>query len=165
MEQKQHYVAVGIDVAKATLSVCLRSREGKETALMIRNTKTDINKKLISKLHGFDGKIVLEATNHYHWLTALILARKGYNVHAVNPLLAKQYTSGNIRKVKTDKADAAGLARMAQVADNLPPLLGLDVNLGSPYGDATNIHEASGLGAKTYLKATLTDGAASCARA
>ena len=121
MEQKQNYVAVGIDVAKATLSVCLRSREGKETALMIRNTEADINKELISKLNGFNGKIVLEATNHYHWLVALLLAHRGYNVHAVNPLLAKQYTSGNIRKVKTDKADAAGLARMAEVADNLPP--------------------------------------------
>lgn len=121
MEQKQDYTAVGIDVAKATLSVCLRSREGKETALMIRNTKADISKKLISKLKGFNGKIVLEATNHYHWLVALLLAQHGCNVHAVNPLLAKQYTSGNIRKVKTDKADAAGLARMAEVADNLPP--------------------------------------------
>lgn len=121
MEQKQHYVAVGIDVAKATLSVCLRSREGKETALLIRNIEADINKKLISKLNGFNGKIVLEATNHYHWLVTLLLTEAGLNVHVVNPLLAKQYTSGNIRKVKTDKADASGLARMAHVADNVPP--------------------------------------------
>lgn len=125
MEQKQNYAAVGIDVAKATLSVCFRSREGKETALMIRNTKADINKKLIIKLHGFNGKIVLEATNHYHWLVTLLLTEVGLNVHVVNPLLAKQYTSGNIRKVKTDKADAAGLARMAEVADNLPPSFAL----------------------------------------
>ena len=38
----------------------------------------------------------------------------------MNPILAKQYTSSNIRKVKTDPADASGLARMAEVADNLP---------------------------------------------
>lgn len=119
MEQK--YAAVGIDVAKATLSVCLRSTEGKETALLIRNIKVDINKKLVSKLRGFQGRIVLEATNHYHWLVTLLLTEAGYKVHAVNPLLAHQYTSGNIRKVKTDKADASGLARMAEVADNLSP--------------------------------------------
>lgn len=121
MEQKPQYTAVGIDVAKATLSVCLRSNEGKETALLIRNIKADINTKLVSKLNGFKGKVVLEATNHYHWLVMLLLTEAGYQVYAVNPLLAKQYTSGNIRKVKTDKADAAGLARMAELADNLPP--------------------------------------------
>jgi transposase len=38
----------------------------------------------------------------------------------VNPLLAKQYTAGNIRKVKNDPIDAQSLARMARVADNLP---------------------------------------------
>lgn len=120
MEHQQSYAAVGIDVAKATLSVCFRSREGKETALVIRNIEADINAKLVRRLTGFHGRIVLEATNHYHWLAALLLTEAGYTVYAVNPLLAKQYTAGNIRKVKTDKADASGLARMAEFADNLP---------------------------------------------
>ena len=62
----------------------------------------------------------MESTGHYHWLPALLLAQAGLDVRVVNPLLAKQYTSSNIRKVKTDPADAAGLARMAAVADNLP---------------------------------------------
>lgn len=114
-------VAVGIDVAKATLSVCFRSSEGKETALLIRNINTDIKEKLIANLTGFTGKIVLEATGHYHWLVALLLTEAGYAVYVVNPLLSKQYTAGNIRKVKTDSADAASLSRMAAVADNLPP--------------------------------------------
>ena len=113
--------AVGIDVAKATLSVCLRSREGGEDALTIRNIETEIKEKLMPRLMGYRGKIVMESTGHYHWLTALRLAEAGFDVRVVNPLLAKQYTAGTIRKVKTDPADAAGLARMAAVADNLPP--------------------------------------------
>lgn len=112
--------AVGIDVAKATLSVCCRTREGMETALSLRNTDSDIRRKLVESLVGFQGKIVMESTGHYHWLPALLLSEAGFDVRVVNPILAKQYTSSNIRKVKTDPADASGLARMAELADNLP---------------------------------------------
>jgi transposase len=120
MQHSSVPIAIGIDVAKATLSVCFRSREGVEIALTFRNIEADINKKLITSLNGFTGKIVLEATSYYHWLVTLLLTDAGYRVYVVNPLLAKQYTTGNIRKVKTDPADAASLARMAAIADNLP---------------------------------------------
>jgi transposase len=118
-------VAVGIDVAKATLSVCIRSQEGNEKALTLRNIKTDINSKLLPQLQYCTGKIVMESTGHYHWTSALLLKQAGLDIRVVNPLLAKQYTSGNIRKVKTDPADASGLARMAAVADNLPSCFSL----------------------------------------
>lgn len=58
--------AVGIDVAKATLSVCCRTLAGTETALSLRNTDTDIRKKLLNRLSGFKRKIVMESTGHYH---------------------------------------------------------------------------------------------------
>lgn len=114
-------VAIGVDVAKATLSVCIRSRDGNERALTLRNIETDINRKLVPLLTQYTGKVVMESTGHYHWTTALLLRQAGVDVRVVNPLLAKQYTTGNIRKVKTDPADASGLARMAAVSDNLPP--------------------------------------------
>lgn len=114
------FSAIGIDVAKATLSVCCRSSNGTETALSLRNTETDIKRKLLPRLTEFNGRIVMESTGHYHWLVALLLSEKGYDVRVVNPILAKQYTSSSIRKVKTDPADASGLARMAALADNLP---------------------------------------------
>lgn len=117
--------AVGIDVAKATLSVSFRSDEGQETALMLRNIEADIKEKLLPRLAGYKGKIVMESTGHYHWLPTLLLAEAGHDVRVVNPLLAKQYTASNIRKVKTDPADASSLARMADIADNLPPAFSL----------------------------------------
>lgn len=120
--------AVGIDVAKATLSVCIRTPEGGERALTLRNIESDISKKLLAQLRYCTGKIVMESTGHYHWASALLLRQAGLDVRVVNPLLAKQYTTGNIRKVKTDPADAAGLARMAAVSDNLPPTFSLSKN-------------------------------------
>lgn len=112
--------AVGIDVAKATLSVCVLYPDGHERALTIRNIDTDINKKLLPSLYHYTGKVVMESTGHYHWKPAMLLKEFGCDVRVVNPLLAKQYTTGNIRKVKNDPIDAQSLARMARVADNLP---------------------------------------------
>lgn len=122
---ERHPVAVGVDVAKSTLSVCVRFQDGTEHALAIRNIETDINRKLLPLVKECTGKVVMESTGHYHALVALMLTDAGCDVRVVNPLLAKQYTSGNVRKVKTDPADAQGLARMAAVADNLPPAFSL----------------------------------------
>lgn len=102
-------VAVGIDVAKATLSVSICDHNGRERALSIRNTDTDITAKVLPHLQHYSGKVVMESTGHYHWTPSLVLREAGLDVRVVNPLLAKQYTSGNIRKVKTDPADARGL--------------------------------------------------------
>ena len=113
-------IAVGIDVAKATVSICFHHRDGSEKVLSIRNSNTDMQKELLPRLKHFTGRIVMESTGHYHWTTALILAEEGHRVYVVNPLLAKQYVSTNIRKIKSDPADASALARMARVADNLP---------------------------------------------
>lgn len=118
-------VAAGVDVAKSSLSVCVRFLDGTERALAIRNIEADINETLLPAMHECTGRVVMESTGHYHFLVALLLTNAGHDVRVVNPILAKQYTSGNVRKVKTDPADARGLARMAQVADNLPPQFSL----------------------------------------
>lgn len=86
--------AVGIDVAKATLSVCVVYPDGQERALSIRNIDTDINQKLLPLLHHYTGKVVMESIGHYHWKPALLLKEATMDVKVVNPLLAKQYYLG-----------------------------------------------------------------------
>lgn len=117
---KNKLSAIGIDVAKATLSICFHYDNGSEKILNIRNTDTDMKRLILPKMKNFKGKIVMESTSHYHWTPSIILTDNDYDVYVVNPLLAKQYVSGNIRKIKSDPADASALARMARVADNLP---------------------------------------------
>jgi transposase len=118
-KETDHLLAIGIDVAKASMSVCLKFREGFSKALKFSNTETDI-KRLAKQLIGYQGKIVMESTGHYHWLIALILSENNLDVRVINPLLAKKYTQSSIRKVKTDKADAETLANMAILEEHLP---------------------------------------------
>lgn len=96
-------------------------QDGATKALNIRNTEADITGKLIVKLSGFTGKIILEATGHYHWLAAVLLSEAKLDVRAVNPLLASKYARSSIRKIKNDPADALSLANMALVEKDLPP--------------------------------------------
>lgn len=116
---------MGVDVAKATLSVFLRAPDGTGEALSLRNTEADASR-LARRLAGFAGRIVMESTGHYHWTIALALSGAGLDVRVVNPILSKKYTSGSVRMVKTDPADAAALARMAHVADDLPARFAMD---------------------------------------
>ena len=87
---ENHPVAVGIDVAKSSLSVNIRFRDGNERALAIRNIDADSNQKLLPAMEQCTGKVVMESTGHYHWLVALLPTRAGHDVRVVNPLLAKE---------------------------------------------------------------------------
>jgi transposase len=71
-------------------------------------------------------KVVMESTGRYHLLVALQLSKAGVDVRVINPLLAKPYYGGQIRKVKSDKADARVLARMALLEPKLPAPFGSD---------------------------------------
>ena len=51
-KEVENILAVGIDVAKSSMSVCLKKRDASSKALKISNTETDI-KKLRNILTGF----------------------------------------------------------------------------------------------------------------
>lgn len=122
-------LAVGIDVSKATLDVCIKFKE-KEQHQIYGNTDEGITE-LITELHQYNKKkhsykIVMESTGRYHLLAALTLSKKKFAVHIINPLVAKRYFSSFIRKVKTDKADARVLAEVAYQEKKLPRPFGSD---------------------------------------
>ena len=71
---------------------------------------------LVEKLRQLDGevRIVMEHTGRYYESFAMTMHRAGFFVSAVNPLLIKNYQGSiNVRKVKTDKADAQKIAQFA----------------------------------------------------
>ena len=57
----------------------------------------------------------MEATGAYHCRLAFFLAEQGQALSVVNPLSVKHFARLQLRKTKTDKADAVLLASYGQV--------------------------------------------------
>lgn len=115
--KKQNIKAVGIDVSKDKLDICILLGDGKHKHLQISNDQTGIPS-LVEKITSLQEKkedipIVIEATGGYHYLITFFLQEKGFErVCVINPLITKKYLKGSIRKTKTDKADALLLAKI-----------------------------------------------------
>jgi len=63
---------------------------------------------------------VMEATGVYHVQLADFLFKKGILVSVVNPLVIKRFMQMNLRRIKTDKADAEMICKYAQQNKILP---------------------------------------------
>ena len=109
--------AVGVDVSNGRSTVAVL--QTKTSVLMkpfeIPHTAEGFAG-LAGKLADLDGevRIVMEHTGRYYESLARAMHSAGFFVSAINPLAIKNYQDGiNIRKVKTDKADAMKIARFA----------------------------------------------------
>jgi transposase len=107
-------IALGIDVAKGKSIV---SAVGEDLAVLIkpyavRHTALEL-KLLANSLNRMEGelRIILEATGHHHEPVVRALHEAGLFVSVVNPYLVKDFGNNTLRKVKTDRADAARIAR------------------------------------------------------
>jgi transposase len=116
--QTQIFTGIGVDVSKDTLVTTVRS--GNETqTITFPNTSNGITA-LQRKLKNCSCSIVMESTGRYHLLCAFLLSERGYDVRVINPIMAKRFLSASVRKCKTDKADAMGLALMGEIQKDLP---------------------------------------------
>jgi transposase len=115
-----HLTGVGIDICKTHLEICGLGIAGEQT-LSLNNDISDIERlgKALVKGH-YQGKIIMESTGYYHWLSAVLLTEAGLDVRIVNPLLASKHHKSAIRGSKTDRLDAYRLATMAQTERDLP---------------------------------------------
>ena len=106
--------AVGIDVSKGKSMVTILRPYGEVvfSPHELHHTSDEINT-LIKEIKALDGesRIVMEYTGRYHEPMARWLSNAGLFVSAVNPKLIKDFDSGTLRKVKTDKADSVKIAR------------------------------------------------------
>jgi transposase len=71
-------------------------------------------------LSGREPVIILEATGHYHRGLVSYLIREEYKHFIINPLQSKRARNTQLRKVKTDAADAWHLADMYYRGDVTP---------------------------------------------
>ena len=109
--------AVGVDVfnGRSTVAVLGAQRKVVMKPFEVPHT-ADGFASLVEKLRGLNGeaRIVMEHTGRYYESFAMSMYRAGFFVSAVNPLVIKDYREGvDVRKVKTDRADALKIAQFA----------------------------------------------------
>lgn len=121
MEEQVLKQALGIDVAKATLSVCLGSLKadlGKEF-IAIADVSNDVKgfrqiDKWLTKLKVPKQKlvVVMEATGVYHEALALYLDQQGYMVSVMQSGRVKRYAQSLDQRSRTDALDSRMLAML-----------------------------------------------------
>lgn len=102
---------VGIDVAEATLDVQVRPSEDRWT---VANDDAGI-RTLVEQLRAVaPTQVVLEATGGYELAVVSALAAAALPVVVVNPRQVRDFAKATGRLAKTDRLDAAVLARFAE---------------------------------------------------
>jgi transposase len=114
---------VGIDVAKSKLDVAWLDERGKLKNHVFTNDVKG-HAALIVWLHDrtSDGtpRVCMEATGPYGEAPAIALADAGFVVSVVNPARIKGFAQSELLRNKTDRADAALLARFGQTMQPEP---------------------------------------------
>ena len=108
---------VGIDVSKNTLDAALLKAAGKPRHKVFANTAAG-HAQLLSWLqeNGVQaGHACLEATGTWADAIALALHAAGHKVSLVNPALIRAFGQSQLKRTKTDKADAQLIARFCQM--------------------------------------------------
>lgn len=103
-------VNVGVDVGKANLDIFIHE---KELHWQEDNNNQGI-KRILKRLAHYDvERIVMEATGRYEFELAQAAHNKGLPVCIVKPLLVRRFAGASDQLAKTDKIDAALIARFA----------------------------------------------------
>ena len=111
---------VGIDVSKATLDVAVLP---KGSSFRVSNDEAGIDE-LAARIEDLDpAVVVLEATGGLERPAATALAARGLPVAVVNPRQARDFARATGRLAKTDRLDAAVLARFAEAVRPSPKVL------------------------------------------
>lgn len=115
---------LGLDIAKAKIDTHFQrvSSPAKPIHRLYANT-TAGHEQLLSWLESQQVGLLhvcLEATGTYGRAVALRLHQAGYRVSIVNPLRIKRYGESELLRVKTDKSDAALIARFCLTQQPAP---------------------------------------------
>jgi transposase len=115
MEKKCH--SIGIDISKETFDVSFYNGVSHHHE-QYANTKAGFAS--FESAVSPESCCVMEATGVYHLHLAVYLYERGIAVSVVNPLVIRRFTQMQLRRAKTDKADAQQIALYGWT--NEPPL-------------------------------------------
>lgn len=145
---KNLFISVGIDVGAefSWMSIALPNQTFVGKPFKILHSSLDSLSLAVSKikeaeeLYSLESRIFLESTGIYHYPLFCYLRDKGFNVSVINPIITKNSTNINIRKVHNDRFDSKKAALIGLKPDLkvslIPSDLALDLrNLSREYYD------------------------------
>lgn len=106
-------IALGIDVSKATLNVCLMRTKRHHCDKVFANTPDGHHQlaQWLSQQSVADVHICLEATGQYGYRVAFYLVEHAYAVSIVNPTRIKGFALSLMKRSKSDRIDAQVIAQ------------------------------------------------------
>ena len=133
----QFFISVGIDVGAdfSWMSIALPNQQfvGKPYKILHDSTNslaTAVSKiKEAEELYSLESRIFLESTGIYHYPLFCYLRDKGFNCSVINPIITKNSTNINIRKVHNDRFDSKKAALVGLKPDLKVSLMPSDLAL------------------------------------
>ena len=131
------FISVGIDVGAdfSWMSIALPNQQfvGKPYKILhnsIDSLTTAVSKiKEAEELYSLESRIFLESTGIYHYPLFCYLRDKGFNCSVINPIITKNSTNINIRKVHNDRFDSKKAALVGLKSDLKVSLMPSDLAL------------------------------------
>ena len=119
------FISVGIDVGAdfSWMSIALPNQQfvGKPYKILhdqIHSLSVAVSKiKEAEELYSLESRIFLESTGIYHYPLFCYLRDKGFNCSVINPIITKNSTNINIRKVHNDRFDSKKAALIGLKSD------------------------------------------------
>lgn len=107
---------LGIDIAKRTFDVALLRADGKYRSKKFPNTQAGFGQLLewLRRHEALQAHACMEATGVYGEALAGFLVEAGLRVSVVNPAQIKAFAASELSRTKTDRADAALIARFCR---------------------------------------------------
>lgn len=109
---------VGVDISKAYFDLYFKNIDGKETKARLSNDGRGFLK--LVKMIPTDACIVMEASGPYYYQLACFLYEQGVKVAVINPLVIRRFMQMQLKRVKTDSADAKGISAYGELVELKP---------------------------------------------
>ena len=131
------FISVGIDVGAdfSWMSIALPNQQFVGKPYKILHNSMDSLTAAVSKikeaeeLYSLESRIFLESTGIYHYPLFCYLRDKGFNCSVINPIITKNSTNINIRKVHNDRFDSKKAALVGLKPDLKVSLMPSDLAL------------------------------------
>ena len=117
---KNTYLSVGIDVGSAFSWMSIVDPRGNlvlKPFKILHNNVASLERALseikkAEELYSLKSRTFLESTGIYHFPLFCYLKESGFEVFVINPLITHSIKNYGIRKVKNDKIDSIGIAKL-----------------------------------------------------